>query len=202
MAERLQKVMAQAGVASRRASEKMILDGKVKVNGKVVTQLGTKVTGNDAVEVNGKLIEQAETKEYFLFYKPRGVISAAKDNKGRKVVTDYFSDIPVRLYPVGRLDYDTSGLLIMTNDGKLANMLMHPRYKIEKTYVAKVKGIPTNDDLKHLRLGVKLDAKHKSAPAKAKILSSDKRSDTAIVSLTIHEGRYHQVKFIPGIYRH
>ena len=183
MAERLQKVMAQAGVASRRASEKMILDGKVKVNGKVVTQLGTKVTGNDAVEVNGKLIEQAETKEYFLFYKPRGVISAAKDNKGRKVVTDYFSDIPVRLYPVGRLDYDTSGLLIMTNDGKLANMLMHPRYKIEKTYVAKVKGIPTNDDLKHLRLGVKLDAKHKSAPAKAKILSSDKRSDTAIVSL-------------------
>ena len=147
MAERLQKVMAQAGVASRRASEKMILDGKVKVNGKVVTQLGTKVTGNDAVEVNGKLIEQAETKEYFLFYKPRGVISAAKDDKGRKVVTDYFSDIPVRLYPVGRLDYDTSGLLIMTNDGKLANMLMHPRYKIEKTYVAKVKGIPTNDDL-------------------------------------------------------
>ena len=196
MAERLQKVMAQAGVASRRASEKMILDGKVKVNGKVVTQLGTKVTGNDAVEVNGKLIEQAETKEYFLFYKPRGVISAAKDNKGRKVVTDYFSDIPVRLYPVGRLDYDTSGLLIMTNDGKLANMLMHPRYKIEKTYVAKVKGIPTNDDLKHLRLGVKLDAKHKSAPAKAKILSSDKRSDTAIVSLTIHEGRYHQVKLM------
>lgn len=196
MAERLQKVMAQAGVASRRASEKMILDGQVKVNGKVVTQLGTKVTGNDAVEVNGKLIEQAETKEYFLFYKPRGVISAAKDNKGRKVVTDYFSDIPVRLYPVGRLDYDTSGLLIMTNDGKLANMLMHPRYKIEKTYVAKVKGIPTNDDLKHLRLGVKLDAKHKSAPAKAKILSSDKRSDTAIVSLTIHEGRYHQVKLM------
>lgn len=194
MPERLQKVMAQAGVASRRASEKLILAGKVKVNGKVVTQLGTKVSGNDAVEVNGKLIEQAEEKVYFLFYKPRGVISAAKDNKGRKVVTDYFSDIPFRLYPVGRLDYDTSGLILVTNDGKLANMLMHPRYKIEKTYVAKVKGIPSNNALKQLRLGVQLDTKHKSAPAKARIISSDKQKKSAIVSLTIHEGRYHQVK--------
>lgn len=196
MAERLQKIMARAGVASRRASEKLILAGKVKVNGKVVVKLGTKVTGNDAIEVNGKLIEQAENKEYFLFYKPRGVISAAKDDKGRKVVTDYFSDIPVRLYPVGRLDYDTSGLLLMTNDGELANMLMHPRYKIEKTYVAKVKGIPTNDDLKRLRLGVRLDTHHQSSPAKAKILSSDRKNDTAIISLTIHEGRYHQVKLM------
>lgn len=196
MAERLQKIMSQAGIASRRASEKLILAGKVKVNGKTVTTLGTKVTGNDAIEVNGKLIEQKETKAYFLFYKPRGVISAAKDDKGRKVVTDYFKNIPQRLYPVGRLDYDTSGLLIMTNDGKLANMLMHPRYKINKTYVAKVKGIPSNDELKQLRLGVRLDAKHKSAPAKARIISSNKKNDTAIVSLTIHEGRYHQVKLM------
>ena len=196
MSERLQKMMAQAGIASRRASEKLILAGKVKVNGKVVTQLGTKVTDNDAVEVNGHLVEQAEKKEYYLFYKPRGVISAAKDNKGRKVVTDYFKDIDLRLYPVGRLDYDTSGLIIMTNDGELANMLMHPRYKIEKTYVAKVKGIPTNDDLKQLRKGIQLDAKYYSAPAKARILSSDKHTNTAIVSLTIHEGRYHQVKLM------
>ncbi|WP_290033947.1 pseudouridine synthase [Ligilactobacillus cholophilus] len=196
MAIRLQKYMAQAGVASRRASEKLIVAGKVKVNGKVVTELGTKVNGNDFVEVNGKLIEQVETKEYFLFYKPRGVISAVKDDKGRKVVTDYFTDIPQRLYPVGRLDYDTSGLLLMTNDGELANKLMHPKYKIEKTYVAKVKGIPSNDSLKQLRIGVKLDDHHRSSSAKVKILSSDKKTDTAIVSITIHEGRYHQVKIM------
>lgn len=196
MSERLQKMMAQSGVASRRASEKLILAGKVRVNGKVVTQLGTKVNGNDVVEVNGKLIEREENKEYFLFYKPRGVISAVKDDKGRKVVTDYFTDVPVRLYPVGRLDYDTSGLLIMTNDGDFANLLMHPRYKIDKTYVAKVKGIPTNDDLKQLRLGVFIDKKHKTAPAKAKVLSVDKKNNSAIVSITIHEGKYHQVKLM------
>ena len=145
MAERLQKVMANAGVASRRASEKMILDGRVRVNGKVIKELGQKVDGNDVIEVDGHLIEREE-KVYYLFYKPRGVISAAKDDKGRKVVTDYFTDYSERVYPVGRLDYDTSGLLLLTNDGELANRLMHPRYKVNKTYVAKVKGIVQNDE--------------------------------------------------------
>lgn len=189
MAERLQKVMANAGVASRRASEKMILDGRVRVNGKIIKELGQKVDGNDVIEVDGHLIEREE-KVYYLFYKPRGVISAAKDDKGRKVVTDYSE----RVYPVGRLDYDTSGLLLLTNDGELANRLMHPRYKVNKTYVAKVKGIVQNDDLKQLRVGVRLKDGKKSARAKAKILSLDKKSDTSIVSLTIHEGRNHQVK--------
>lgn len=193
MAERLQKVMANAGVASRRASEKMILDGRVRVNGKVIKELGQKVDGNDVIEVDGHLIEREE-KVYYLFYKPRGVISAAKDDKGRKVVTDYFTDYSKRVYPVGRLDYDTSGLLLLTNDGELANRLMHPRYKVNKTYVAKVKGIVQNDDLKQLRVGVRLKDGKKSARAKAKILSLDKKSDTSIVSLTIHEGRNHQVK--------
>ena len=143
--------------------------------------------------VDGQLIER-EQKVYILFYKPRGVISAAKDDKGRKVVTDFFKDIyQQRLYPVGRLDYDTSGLLLMTNDGDLANKLMHPRYKVNKTYVAKVAGIPTNDELERLRHGIIIDGR-KTAPAKSKVLSTDMKEQTAIVSLTIHEGRNHQVK--------
>lgn len=193
MAERLQKVMARAGVASRRESERMIKAGRVQVNGQVVRELGTKVTGADVVLVDGQLIER-EQKVYILFYKPRGVISAAKDDKGRKVVTDFFKDIyQQRLYPVGRLDYDTSGLLLMTNDGDLANKLMHPRYKVNKTYVAKVAGIPTNDELEKLRHGIIIDGR-KTAPAKSKVLSTDMKKQTAIVSLTIHEGRNHQVK--------
>ncbi|MFT8493630.1 MAG: pseudouridine synthase [Liquorilactobacillus satsumensis] len=190
--ERLQKVMARAGVASRRASEKLILAGKVQVNGAVVTELGIKVGPADLVTVNGEALER-EKQVYYLFYKPRGVISAASDDKGRKVVVDYFKDVPERLYPVGRLDYDTSGLLVMTNDGELANKLMHPRYKIDKTYIAKVEGIPDNEAFKKLRLGVLIDHK-KTAPAKAHLLSAERAKKTAVISLTIHEGRYHQVK--------
>lgn len=192
MAERLQKVMANAGVASRRASEKLILAGKVMVNGQVVTELGTKVTGADVILVNGQAIDQ-EKKAYYLFYKPRGVISAVSDDKGRKVVTDYFEEIPERLYPVGRLDYDTSGLLLMTNDGQLANSLMHPRFKVDKVYVAKVKGLVQTEDLKCLRQGLVVDGK-KTAKAKAKLLKQDKAKEISLVQLTIHEGRYHQVK--------
>lgn len=192
MAERLQKVMANAGVASRRASEKLIQAGRVSVNGKIVTELGVKVGSQDFVLVDGNPIDK-EKKVYFLLYKPRGVISAAKDDKSRKVVTDYFTDFEQRVYPVGRLDYDTSGLLLMTNDGELANQLMHPRYKVNKTYVAKVEGTPTNEELQKLRQGVVIDGK-KTARAKCKVLSSDFQKKTSIVSLTIHEGRNHQVK--------
>ncbi len=193
MAERLQKVMANAGVASRRASEKLIQEGRVMVNGVVVTELGTKVESDDSISVDGKLLKKDEKKVYYLLYKPRGVISAAKDNKGREVVTDYLKDVPERLYPVGRLDYDTSGLLILTNDGDFANQMMHPRYKVDKTYVAKVEGLITPDSIKKLRNGVVIDGKPTSR-ARAKILSRDAKKNTSIVSLTIHEGRYHQVK--------
>lgn len=193
MAERLQKVMARAGVASRRASEKIIAEGRVKVNGQTITELGFKVAQDDSISVDGKLIKKDEKKVYFLFYKPRGVITAVSDDRGRKVVSDYFESISERLYPVGRLDYDTSGLLIMTNDGDFANMMMHPRYKIEKTYVAKIKGIITKDDLKHLSNGVIIDGK-KTAKAKARKISTDIKKNSSIVSLTIHEGKYHQVK--------
>lgn len=192
MAERLQKVIAQAGVASRRKAEKLISDGQVKVNGKVVKELGTKVNGDDEIEVNGVPIEK-ESLHTYLFYKPRGVISSVKDNKGRKTVADFFEEVPYRLYPIGRLDYDTSGLLLMTNDGELANKLMHPRNEVPKVYVAKIKGILKPEEIYALKHGVKIDGK-KSAPAKVKVRKTDYKKQTQIVQLTIHEGHYHQVK--------
>jgi 23S rRNA pseudouridine2605 synthase len=190
--ERLQKVIAHAGIASRRKAEELILQGKVTVNGEVVKQLGTKVGPNDVVEVNGIKVEKEEPV-YFLFYKPKGVVTTVKDDKNRKTVLDFFPDVTERIYPVGRLDYDTSGILLMTNDGEFANLLTHPKYEIEKTYIAKVKGIPTREHLKQLQKGVRLDD-GLTAPAKAKFLSADKRKNTAIIELTIHEGRNRQVR--------
>lgn len=190
--ERLQKVIAAAGVTSRRKAEGLISSGKVRVNGEVITQLGTKVSAQDRVEVNGIPLMK-EAKRYFLLYKPRQIISSVHDEKGRKTVVDFFPEIQQRLYPVGRLDYNTSGLIILTNDGQLANLLTHPRYQVEKNYVAKVNGIPDKMALKKLQHGVRLAAK-KTAPAKVKLLSSDHRKNTAIVSLTIHEGMNHEVR--------
>ena len=190
--ERLQKVIAQAGSASRREAEKMILAGRVRVDGQVVTKLGTKVSSIEQVVVDNQPIER-ESHHTYLFYKPRGVISAVKDNKGRKTVADYFTDLPYRLYPVGRLDYDTSGLLLMTNDGELANLLMHPRNEVDKVYVAKIKGILQPDEIKALKKGVQI-GRYKTKPAQVKVLKTNPRAQTQIVQLTIHEGHYHQVK--------
>lgn len=190
--ERVQKVIANAGVASRRHAEEMITAGRVAVNGTVIRELGTKVTSHDTVTVDGVPLVR-EKKQYFLFYKPRGVITAAADDKGRKVVTDFFDDVRERVYPVGRLDYDTSGLILMTNDGDFANMMMHPKFAIDKRYVAKVKGIPSGLDLMPLRQGITIDGR-KLAKAKASISSRDKAKKTAIVELTIHQGLNHQVK--------
>ncbi|WP_125706862.1 pseudouridine synthase [Lacticaseibacillus porcinae] len=189
---RLQKAIANAGVASRRHAEELIAKGHVEVNGQVVTEMGVKVSSKDEVLVDGVPLSKPIARHY-LFYKPRGVITAVTDDKKRKVVTDYFEDVPERLYPVGRLDYDTSGLLIMTNDGEFANQLMHPKFKIEKHYIAKVQGIPNRAALDPLRKGMKLDGK-KLAPARYNIISSDKAKKTAIVELTIHQGVNHQVK--------
>lgn len=190
--ERLQKVIAHAGIASRRKAEQLIIDGHVKVNGKVVKELGYKVSHSDKVEVNEIPIEREEPI-YFMFYKPRGVISSAKDDKGRKVVTDFLPEIKQRVYPVGRLDYDTSGLLLLTNDGEFANLLMHPSSEIEKVYVAKIKGIPPREKIRALEKGVQLED-GKTAPAKAKVMGIDKKKQTAIVELTIHEGKNRQVR--------
>ncbi|MBO0476814.1 rRNA pseudouridine synthase [Vagococcus sp. DIV0080] len=190
--ERLQKVMAHCGVASRRKSEQLIIDGRVTVNGKRITELGYKVGNKDQIEVDGVPVYQEEPV-YFAFYKPRGVISAVSDDKNRKVVTDFFHGVSERIFPVGRLDYDTSGLIIMTNDGEFANALTHPKHEVNKTYVAKIKGTPTNDELRPLARGVKIDGR-KTAPARFKVLSSDRTKNTSIVELIIHEGRNHQVK--------
>ncbi|CAH2715692.1 Ribosomal large subunit pseudouridine synthase B [Neobacillus rhizosphaerae] len=190
--ERLQKVIARAGIASRRKSEELIKEGRVKVNGKVVTELGLKVTSSDKIEVNEIQIEKEEPV-YFLLYKPRGVISSVSDEKGRKVVTDFFSNFKERIFPVGRLDYDTSGLLLLTNDGEFANLLMHPSNEIEKVYVAKTKGIPLPENLRKLQKGIRLED-GKTAPAKVKMLSGDKKKQSAIVEISIHEGRNRQVR--------
>lgn len=192
--ERLQKVMAEAGVASRRASEKLIATGHVQVNGQTVTTLGTKVAAKDKIEVDRVPLHR-EKQVYYLLNKPRGVISSAHDEKGRRTVVDILreDEIEERIYPVGRLDYDTTGLLLLTNDGALANKMMHPKFAVDKTYVAKVKGLISNDDLKQLRTGVKVDGR-RTKPAKTRLKGTDREKKTSIVQLTIHEGHYHQVK--------
>ncbi|SDJ66605.1 pseudouridine synthase [Sediminibacillus albus] len=190
--ERLQKVIAQSGITSRRKAEKLIEEGQVKVNGKVVTTLGTKVSSDDKVEVNGVPLEKEEPV-YYLLYKPRGVISSVKDDKNRKVVTDFLPEIEQRVFPVGRLDYDTSGLLLLTNDGDFANLLMHPRHEIDKVYVAKTKGIPDKDTLLTIKKGVRSEGDLLKA-AHAKILSNDHKKNTAIVQLVLHEGKNRHIR--------
>ncbi|MCX0278533.1 pseudouridine synthase [Bombilactobacillus mellis] len=191
--QRLQKLIANAGVTSRRKAEKLIVNGQVRVNGEIVKELGSKFTVHDRIEVNGVPLER-DPKIYILFYKPRGVISSVHDEKNRKVVTDYFTDIiEARIYPVGRLDYDTSGLLLLTNDGDLTNHLLHPRNQINKVYVAKVNGVIQSAALEQLRHGVKVNGK-KTAAAKSELISVDQKKKTSIVKLTIHEGMNHQVK--------
>lgn len=190
--ERLQKVIAQSGVTSRRKAEQLIIEGKVKVNNKVITELGTKVSPDDKIEVNGVQLEK-EVPVYYLFYKPRGVISSVKDEKGRKVVTDFFPEIEERIYPVGRLDYDTSGILLLTNDGEFANLVMHPKHGVEKVYVAKIKGIPSKIELGRLRKGVR-DKGEILKATRYRVLSTDKKKNTMILELTLREGKNRHVR--------
>ena len=172
--ERLQKVIANAGYVSRRKAEELILKGKVTVNGKIVRELGTKVTPGDVVEVDGTVISQKDVKkEYYLLNKPRGVVTTTSDDKGRKTVVDLI-ETSARIYPVGRLDYDTTGALILTNDGELANLLMHPKNNIQKLYVAKVKGLVGKDVINKLTNGVYIDG-IKTSKAKARIKKYDKK---------------------------
>jgi len=189
--ERLQKVIANYGYTSRRKAEELILKGKVKVNGNVIKELGVKVSGNDTIEVEGTVLENTE-KVYFLLNKPRGIITSVSDDKNRKTVVDLINTNK-RIYPVGRLDYDTTGALILTNDGELANLLMHPKNNIDKVYVAKVKGLIGKKELLKLANGVYIDGK-KTSKGKSRILKYDKKTDTSIVELTIHEGKNHKVK--------
>jgi 23S rRNA pseudouridine2605 synthase len=190
--ERLQKVMAHAGVASRRKSEDIIEEGRVKVNGKVVTELGTKVSVNDEITVDEIPLER-EQKVYILLNKPRETISTVDDPKNRETVLDMVEGIEERIYPVGRLDWDTTGALLLTNDGELSHKLTHPSFEFPKTYVVKATGHMRKKDGNILAKGIKLDGKM-TAPAKVNILSYDARTKTTMVRITLHEGRNHQVK--------
>ncbi len=189
--ERLQKVIAASGISSRRKAEELIVDGKVKVNGKVVTELGTKVSGKDIVEVNGKVISKEE-KEYYLLNKPRGVITSTSDDKDRKTVVDLINT-KARIFPVGRLDYDTTGLILLTNDGEFANIMMHPKNQIDKVYIAKVKGIIKGEQINKLKEGITLDNQLLKA-SRVKLRKTNLETNTSIVEITIHEGKNHQIK--------
>ena len=190
--ERLQKVIAASGYCSRRKAEELISQGKVSVNDSIITEMGYKVSNDDIIVVEGKSLMDKEDKVYFLLNKPRGIITSTTDDKKRKTVVDLIRT-DKRIYPVGRLDYDTTGILILTNDGELTNLLIHPRNNIEKVYVAKIKGVLSKDELKTLCNGVIIDGK-KTSKAKAKIMKIDKKTHTSLVELIIHEGRNHQVK--------
>ncbi len=193
MPERLQKVISQAGIASRRDSEELIKAGRVKVNGVVVRELGTKVEPTrDKVAVDNKLI-RSEKPVYILLNKPRGIVTTLHDPEGRKTVASLFPDISERIYPVGRLDYNTEGLLIMTNDGELTHALTHPSHEIAKTYRAKVLGKPPEEKLDRLRTGIKLED-GLTAPARVNTIDYEREKDLTTVEIVIFEGRNRQVR--------
>lgn len=189
--ERLQKYLSSCGIASRRKSEELILAGKVKVNGVVVRELGTKVSDKDEVEVENMEVYRKQ-KEYYLLYKPEKTICSVSDDKGRVTVVDLI-ETNEKIFPVGRLDYGTTGLLLLTNDGELTNKLTHPKGSIEKTYIAKVSGLVTGKEIHELENGIELDGV-KTKKARAKLKKMDKKNNKSYVELTITEGRNHQVK--------
>lgn len=188
---RLQKYLAEAQVASRRKSEEIIIAGRVSVNNKVVTELGTKVeSDSDIVKVDGKVVRICEKMVYILLNKPEGCVTTVKEQFNRKSVLDYVSDVKERIYPVGRLDYDTSGLLILTNDGELTYRLTHPKHNVNKTYIADVDREPTEEDMKKFESGIVIDGR-KTAPAKIRII---KKGKLISLEIKIHEGRNRQVR--------
>ncbi|BCV21514.1 pseudouridine synthase [Moorella sp. Hama-1] len=189
---RLQKYLALAGVASRRRAEELIRAGRVRVNGQVITAMGVQVEpGKDRVAVDGRPVGLTEKKYYVLLYKPAGYVTTAADPRGRPKVTDLVRDIPARLYPVGRLDYATEGLLLLTNDGELTLRLTHPRYGVNKTYLALVRGLPDANTIAHLGRGVNLED-GPTAPARVHLRRAGKSE--ALLELTIREGRNREVR--------
>jgi 23S rRNA pseudouridine2605 synthase len=189
--QRLQKILSQAGISSRRASEKLIAEGRVTVNGKTVTEMGTKADpAADDIRVDGRRVKGAERTRYILLNKPAGVVSTRSDPQRRPTVISLLAGVREYVYPVGRLDYDTEGLLLLTNDGDLAAMLTHPRHGVERTYEAKVAGVPDEEALDRLRTGIPLDGK-RTLPAQAAVLGG---RTNAVVLLTIREGRNRQVR--------
>jgi len=192
MAERLHVVLARAGVASRRQAERLIRDGRVSVNGKVVTRLGTKVLwGQDTIRVDNRIIRRLDPRLTIVLNKPKQVLTTSRDPRGRPTTAELVRALKARLFPVGRLDYHTEGLLILTTDGELAHLLQHPRFGIPKTYRAKVKGLPAAQALEHLRSGVMLDGR---TTAPGQVRKSATTGKNAWLEITIREGRNRQVR--------
>ena len=188
---RLNKYIASAGICSRRKADDLIANGNVKVNGAVMREMGFDVSENDRVQVNGKLIQGEKEKVYVVVNKPLGYITSMDDDKNRATVAELVADIPERLFPVGRLDYNTTGLLIMTNDGQMTYSLTHPKHEVDKTYVATVAGILSDKRLAQLRKGVDIGG-FVTSPAKVKVLKQNPRS--TVVEISIHEGKNRQVR--------
>ena len=191
MVERLQKIIANSGICSRRKAEELIIAGKVNVNGVVVDTLGFKADPNDDIEVNGQKIAREE-KVYFLINKPKNIISSVKDDRGRTTVIDLV-DTDKRIFPVGRLDFDSSGLMLLTNDGELTNMMLHPSFEIEKTYEVTISGQITEEEVATLRKGVVIDG-IKTSRAKVTLLRYNANKNISFLTVTIHEGRNRQVR--------
>ena len=190
--ERLQKLISRAGVASRREAEKIILEERVTVDGKIISELGAKADPNlNKICVDGKILTFDTEKIYLLLNKPKNFLSTAKDDRGRRTVLDLVKEIPAKIYPVGRLDFDSEGLILLTNDGEFTNALLHPKFKIEKTYRAKIFGELTDEKIKKLRAGVELED-GLTAPAEVFVINLEKNSAT--VEITIHEGKNRQVR--------
>lgn len=193
MEERLQKYLAECGVASRRKCEEIILAGKVKVNGQVIIQLGTKVvSGKDKVEIDGKEI-LLEKKVYILLNKPVGYVTTVSDEKERPTVMELLDGVKEKVVPVGRLDMFTSGLLLLSNDGEFIYKVTHPKHETTKTYIVKTRGVPTEKDLEKLRVGIKIED-YTTSPAKVELLLKDNTNDISRIWIQIHEGRNRQVR--------
>mgnify|MGYP003052915377 FL=1 len=193
MEERLQKILAAAGIASRREAEKIITAGRVRVNGKIVTELGSKYDPSSGKSSRDGNPIKAETKVYYMFYKPRGVVTTMSDPQNRRSIADFVQNLGERVFPVGRLDYNTEGLLLLTNDGALAQALMHPSHEVNKTYLVKVPGIVPQEKLDMLRIGVKLED-GMTAPAVVNLRSYEHEHNFTLFDITIHEGRNRQVR--------
>ena len=196
---RLQKYMSECGVASRRKSEELILKGEVYVNGRQVTELGFKVSPKDEIIVSGKEIKK-EDKEYYLLYKPNKTVSSVKDDKGRTTVIDLIES-KSKLFPVGRLDYDTSGLLLITNDGELSNILTHPKYEVERVYEVKIDGLIKGLEIKTLESGIIID-NVKTKKCKIKLKKIDKKNKKSYLTVTLQEGKNHEVKNLFSYYNY
>lgn len=191
---RINKYIASCGIASRRKAEEIILEGRIKVNGNVVKELSFNIEEEkDIVEFDNKKIKLSEEYVYIVLNKPEGYITTVKDQFNRPSVIDIIKDIKERVYPIGRLDYETSGLLILTNDGDLTYKLTHPKHEINKTYVASVKGIVSNDEIKKFERGLKIED-YTTAPAKIRVTKENKEKNYSVCEITIHEGRNRQVR--------